>query len=311
MLSATPEPVEKETNRSPVIKTVRESNVARISKTTAIHRTETKADEKATAISIPTVALTQTPAAAPEENKTEITPAPEEQNGSHSIEPAAENIASPSVEQNTATTPFVATENNTVTDNKFANPSNVRAEAGADSYSWFSLLERADQLKAFAKKNGYNTRYAFLADMGMKSGKKRFFLIDLETFQILKSGLVAHGKGNEDFATEKEYSNEIGSKCTSLGLYRIGQSFTGEFGTAFKLHGLSQSNNNALKRAIVLHSMNGIPDEETATPIAQTEGCPSLSPGFLKSVAPIIENNSKAILLLLFDAGTEQVLSSK
>jgi hypothetical protein len=288
-----------------------ESNVAMVSKTTAIHRTETNADEKSTAVSIQTVALMQTPASAPEDNKMEIAPSPVEQTGSHSAEPATENMASPSVEQNTATTPVVATENNTVTDNKFANPSNVRTEAGADSYSWFSIFERADQLKAFAKKNGYNTRYAFLADMGMKSGKKRFFLIDLETFQILKSGLVAHGKGNEDFATDKKYSNEIGSKCTSLGLYRIGQSFTGEFGTAFKLHGLSQSNNNAMKRAIVLHSMNGIPDEETATPIAQTEGCPSLSPGFLKSVIPIIENNPKAILLWLFDAGTEQVLSSK
>jgi hypothetical protein len=197
------------------------------------------------------------------------------------------------------------------TDNKFTNPFNFRTESGTESYSYFSLFERAEQLKKYAAKNGFNIRYAFLADMGMKSGKKRFFLLDLQSFQILKSGLVAHGKGSEEFATEKKYSNEIGSKCTSLGLYKIGKSFNGEFGTAFKLYGLSPSNNNAYKRAIVLHSLNGIPDDEIGLPITQTEGCPSLSPNFLKAVRPLIENNSKPVLLWLFDSTTEQVASLK
>jgi L,D-transpeptidase catalytic domain len=196
-------------------------------------------------------------------------------------------------------------------DNKFTNPSNIQTESGVESYSWFSLFERAEQLKKYAAKNGYNVRYAFLADMGMKSGKKRMFLIDLENFQILKSGLVAHGKGNEEFAADKKYSNEIGSKCTSLGIYKIGKSFNGEFGTAFRLYGLSNSNNNAFNRSIVLHSMNGIPDDETVVPITQTEGCPSLSPGFLKSITPVIDNNSRPVLMWLFDSRTEPVLTLK
>jgi hypothetical protein len=314
ILSTVPEKDEKEN----LVKSVIRENIlpaVRVNKVYSIARTEPSISENEQAITTePVTALVKAIGYLPEKYEAEIAAEQQDEQLLPTTAKESEIIVNSSAvtdETLSETTTVVAFSKTILQDNKFTNPANIHSETGADSYSYFSLFERADQVKKYAAKNGYNIRYAFLADMGMKSGKKRFFLVDLQTFQILKSGLVAHGKGNEEFATDKKYSNEIGSKCTSLGIYKIGQSFSGEYGTAFKLYGLSYSNNNAFKRAIVLHAMNGIPEEELNIPIAQTEGCPSLSPGFLKAVAPIIEKNTKPILLWLFDSTTEQLLSLK
>lgn len=174
-------------------------------------------------------------------------------------------------------------------------------EAGTEDYKYMELFEKAEKLKKYAAENGYSTKYGFFINMGMKSGKKRFFVVDLSVMTIVKHGMVAHGRGKERFTLEKTYSNEPGSNCTSLGIYKIGKSYTGMFGKAFKLYGLQQSNNNAYKRSIVLHAMNTIPDAEIDYPIFQSEGCPSVSPTFLNEIGSIIKEDSKSVLMWIFD----------
>ena len=180
-----------------------------------------------------------------------------------------------------------------------------KIEKGADSYSYMLLYQKAEQLKAYAKAHHYSTRYGFILNMGMKSGKKRFFIIDLATMTIIKNGVVAHGRGDSRFTLEKRYSNEEGSNCTSLGIYKVGRSYRGIFGKAYKLYGLENSNSNAYKRAIVLHSMHNIPEEEIDFPIFQTEGCPSVSPEFLDNLGSIINHSSKPVLMWIFDPASE------
>jgi hypothetical protein len=174
-------------------------------------------------------------------------------------------------------------------------------EAGLETYPSGLMRARIQALRAYAIENSYSTDYAFMINLGLKSGKKRFFLVDLRTATIVNSGLVAHGRGKEKFTLSKRYSNIFGSSCSSLGLYKIGSAYTGDFGKSFRLIGLQKTNNNALSRAIVLHAMSCIPNDEIDYPICQSEGCPSLSPELLESISPVIKKSTKPLLLWIFD----------
>lgn len=174
-------------------------------------------------------------------------------------------------------------------------------ESGLDTYPPDLMQARIQELAGYAIENNYSTEYAFIINLGLKSGKKRFFLVDLLHATIIKSGLVAHGRGKEKFTLHKEYSNTLGSACSSLGLYKVGPAYRGGFGKSFRLIGLEKTNNNALSRAIVLHSMRCIPNKEIPYPICQSEGCPSLSPEFLEEISPVIKKSEKPMLLWVFD----------
>lgn len=186
---------------------------------------------------------------------------------------------------------------------------NKSAEAGLTDYPHQRLENRIEKLSQLSAKSGYSTKYAFLLNLGLKSGKKRFLIIDLESKSIIASGLVAHGRGKEKFTLNKKYSNIYGSSCSSLGLYKVGSTYNGDFGKSFRLIGLEKTNNNALNRAIVLHSMGCIPDEEIDYPICQSEGCPSVSPGFLETISKIIKSTDKPVLLWAFDPAVDEDFS--
>lgn len=150
--------------------------------------------------------------------------------------------------------------------------------------------------------NRYSSNWIFLIDMKQSSGKARFQIYDLNKKQVVKTGLVTHGRCNKIWLQGRSYSNEIGSGCSSLGTYKIGASYTGRFGLAYKLHGLSGTNSNAYARYVVLHAMDCVPDRETdPLPICQSDGCPAVSPAFLKHLQTIIKQESKPILLHIFE----------
>lgn len=178
-------------------------------------------------------------------------------------------------------------------------------ETGTNNFDGVLLLNKAKQLKAFAEEKGYSTQYGFVINMGMKSGKKRFFVIDLATMTIVNKGIVAHGRGADRITLDKTYSNQKGSNCTSLGIYKVGGYYTGTFGPSYKLYGLQNSNSNAFDRAIVLHAMNCIPNSEIDFPIFQSEGCPAISPDFLKELGSVIKRSDKPVLLWIFDPDQE------
>jgi hypothetical protein len=184
---------------------------------------------------------------------------------------------------------------------------NAQGEAGRETYSYTLLYDRAEKIKAYAARKGYDTSFAFMIDMGMKSGKKRFFVMDLNTMTIVKRGMVAHGRGTSNFTFNKNYSNSAGSNCTSLGIYKVGAQYKGSYGVSFKLMGLEGSNSNAFNRSIILHGMSCIPYGESEAPICQSEGCPSLSPAFLKEIAPIISSRHKPMLMWIYDPLAESI----
>lgn len=64
-----------------------------------------------------------------------------------------------------------------------------------------------------------------------------------------------------------------GSGCTSLGKYKIGGAYQGQFGLAYKLYGLDSTNSNAYQRNVVLHAYDRVPDNEVYKEICQSSGC--------------------------------------
>lgn len=189
--------------------------------------------------------------------------------------------------------------------------SKFRISKNAKSATIASLLDSAREKKLtlqlsylherIVTKN-YNNTIAFVIDMHIESGKNRFFVINLNSDSIMDAGLVTHGRCNQNWLRGRKYGNEVGSGCTSLGLYKIGSAYKGRFGLAYKLHGLDSTNSNAFQRFVVLHSMECVPESETYPyPICQSDGCPTVSPGFLKKLQVILDSSAKPVLLYIYE----------
>jgi hypothetical protein len=163
-----------------------------------------------------------------------------------------------------------------------------------------ALKLKAENARSFISKNNFNNRYCFLIDMSMASGQKRFFIYDLNKDSLMGSGLVTHGNCNQDWLEGRRYDNMVGCGCTSLGKYKVGAPYTGRFGLAFKLYGLDKTNSNAFSRYVVLHSHSCVPETVTDSEICQSNGCPTVSPGFLKQLQLLINQSEKPVLLWIF-----------
>ncbi|RYY90138.1 MAG: peptidase [Chitinophagaceae bacterium] len=155
---------------------------------------------------------------------------------------------------------------------------------------------------SYARKNRLSTNVAFLIDMSRHSGSKRFFIYDLGADSLLASGLVAHGSCNQDFLEDAVFSRIPDCGCSAIGRYKVGYSYAGQFGTAFKLHGLDSSNRTAFERFIVLHAYDCVPDREIAPEyLCNSRGCPMVSPEFLKTASAYIRREKKPILLWIYN----------
>lgn len=93
-----------------------------------------------------------------------------------------------------------------------------------------------------------------LADFSPASRAARLHLVDLKQRKVT-SYLVAHGRGSDPAHTGflHRFSNEPGSNCTSEGAYVTADYYTGAHGHSMRVHGLEETNSNALSRAIVVH----------------------------------------------------------
>ena len=164
------------------------------------------------------------------------------------------------------------------------------------------ISRRAIETKIYAQKKGYSTEYCFMIDMRLHSGLNRFFVYDLKKNSVFLSGLVAHGSCDDFYISKARFSNLPGGGCTSLGLYKVGYAYYGQYGKSFKLFGLENSNSNAFNRAVVLHSYKCVPETEIYPKLlCNSSGCPMVSQAFLNKLSYIIENSNKPILLTIYN----------
>ena len=153
---------------------------------------------------------------------------------------------------------------------------------------------RLREAMAFLRKNisaFANRRNIVLIDYGLPSSAKRFYIVNL-TSGAVQRHLVAHGRGSDpDFDGYANYfSNEHGSKMTSLGFYVTAETYDGNHGTSLRLNGLSSSNSASRERAIVIHGASYVRSD--LNPIGRSWGCPALDESVVQSVISQIKGGS-------------------
>lgn len=120
-----------------------------------------------------------------------------------------------------------------------------------------------------------NQRYVVIIDMGLKSNQRRYVLFDLQNKTFTRY-LTTHGAGsdrNNDGYLDS-FSNTSGSNQTSKGFYRTVGTYTGKNGRSLRLAGLSSTNSNAMKRAVVMHGANYVREKDNYA--GRSNGCPAL-----------------------------------
>lgn len=160
--------------------------------------------------------------------------------------------------------------------------------------------EEVTKAAAFLKEHStYNQDIAILIDFRIPSQKYRLFLHDMKNDSILDQSLVSHGSGS-DKGDSLYFSNVPNSYCSSIGKYRIGAKYTGNFGKSYKLHGLDSTNSKAYERYIVFHPYSMVPDEEQEYPIVLSLGCPMVSPAFMNKMYPILDGSKGSVLMVIY-----------
>ncbi|MCO5231854.1 MAG: murein L,D-transpeptidase catalytic domain family protein [Chitinophagales bacterium] len=171
-----------------------------------------------------------------------------------------------------------------------------------------ALQNKGNEALRFCKTKGYNTDFCILINMGEHSGLKRFYIWDFNNESIMYSFLVSHGCGESpwglDFSRENPmFSNSDGSHLTSLGKYKIGERGYSNWGINVKylMHGLEPSNNNALRRTIVFHSWDIIPNREVyPRGVSEGWGCPAVSNDAFRTIDPMLRHSSKPVLMWIY-----------
>lgn len=118
--------------------------------------------------------------------------------------------------------------------------------------------------------------YYIICKLSQDKSNKRFMLVDSSGRVLLKTH-VLHGIGSGRDKAEI-FSNDIKSKCSSEGEYKVGRlQRSPNFGVAYRLHGLNESNSNALKRKILLHPTRHLNSLFRNKKIPNSYGCPAIS----------------------------------
>lgn len=169
--------------------------------------------------------------------------------------------------------------------------------------------KKAQEASAFCKNKKMNEDFCILIDMSLHSGVKRFVVWDFKENKISGKYLVGHGCGNNSWSSDESkdnptFSNEDGSHLSSLGKYKLSGRGHSDWGINVKylMHGLEETNNNALKRFIVFHSWNLMSDDETY-PKGSPEGwgCPTISNNAMRKLDPIIQKSQKPVLMWIYN----------
>lgn len=105
-----------------------------------------------------------------------------------------------------------------------------------------------------AEHKGYsNSPILTVVDYALPSNKKRLWVFDVKKHKLLYHTYVAQGRGT-GIKWARRFSNQPGTRESSLGLYKTDQTYFGHNGYSLKLTGLDQGfNNNAYRRSIVMH----------------------------------------------------------
>lgn len=94
-----------------------------------------------------------------------------------------------------------------------------------------------------------------IVDFSVPSSQPRLHFLDVVNGKASQL-LVAHGSGSDPHHTGllEKFSNAFGSNASSEGAFLTDDYYVGKHGRSQRLIGLDATNNNALDRAVVVHS---------------------------------------------------------
>lgn len=133
-----------------------------------------------------------------------------------------------------------------------------------------------------------------IIDFSLPSSKKRLFVIDLVSGELLFNTFVSHGK-NSGTVIATRFSNAINSLKSSLGFYTTAGTYQGKHGYSLRLEGQEAGiNDNAFKRGIVIHSANYVSENRANLKgyIGRSQGCPAIPESMKKPIIETIRDGS-------------------
>jgi hypothetical protein len=116
----------------------------------------------------------------------------------------------------------------------------------------------------------------------------------MERRRVLMNELVAHGKNSGD-ELAMSFSNALGSRKSSLGLFRTTETYRGRHGYSLNLAGLEPGINDlAYERRIVVHGASYVSPEFLASHgrLGRSYGCPALDRRVSARVIDLIKGGS-------------------
>jgi len=133
-----------------------------------------------------------------------------------------------------------------------------------------------------------------VVDFGLSSTKKRMWIMDMETKEVLFNTYVSHGKNTGgEFATN--FSNTVNSLQSSLGFYVTAETYYGKNGLSLFIDGMEKGfNSNARKRYVVIHGADYAEPNfiDRIGRLGRSYGCPAVPNTIAKDVIDTIKEES-------------------
>lgn len=122
-----------------------------------------------------------------------------------------------------------------------------------------------------------NQKYMVIVDFTKHSREKRMFVINLRSGSV-NAYATSHGRGSDPGHTGRatRFSNSNRSHMSSLGFYRTAEPYVGKHGPSLRMDGLSPTNSQARRRAIVVHGARYVSNTRGAW--GRSHGCPAVAP---------------------------------
>lgn len=167
--------------------------------------------------------------------------------------------------------------------------------------SWLNrIAARAEELRDYCRKKGYNTDVALFVDLSRHSGRRRFVAWSFVQNAPIFACPVSHGSGSQRSHVRSAWaavSNEDGSHLSSLGRALVAERYKGRYGIAYRLDGLDATNSNLRPRCVVLHGWS----HTTTFPIyplatVGSFGCPVLSQRMMHRLDILLQHHPNVIL---------------
>lgn len=164
-----------------------------------------------------------------------------------------------------------------------------------DPTSFKSALVKATVAYLKFKDSVKHHDYMVILNYKDPSYKKRLYVIDISTSNLVRAHHVAHGSATGcayDKAMACNFSNVVGSRKTSLGAMITADEYQGKHGRSLRLHGLEKGlNDNVLARYVVIHSADYMTDQYILSHgrAGQSWGCPAVDPAVCDSLIDLVK----------------------